>query len=129
MYRTRINNIFANKFENLLDAKKDALMSFKDNNTLVEVLDDDDNVVFSKEPVEDTKIELDEPTDELVENGVNSLIRTLIVEGWKSIDDYNSTLATISSNDPENTKVIETLNNILDDLNTHIGMLEECLVE
>lgn len=129
MYRTRINNIFANKFENLLDAKKDALMSFKDNNTLVEVLDDDDNVVFSKEPVEDTKIELTEPTDELVENGVNSLIRTLIVEGWKSIDDYNSTLATISSNDPENTKVIETLNNILDDLNTHIGMLEECLVE
>lgn len=129
MYRTRINNIFANKFENLLDAKKDALMSFKDNNTLVEVLDDDDTVVFSKEPVEDTKIELTEPTDELVENGVNSLIRTLIVEGWKSIDDYNSTLATISSNDPENTKVIETLNNILDDLNTHIGMLEECLVE
>lgn len=129
MYRTRINNIFANKFENLLDAKKDALMSFKDNNTLVEVLDDNDNVVFSKEPVEDTKIELDEPTDELVENGVNSLIRTLIVEGWKSIDDYNSTLATISSNDPENTKVIETLNSILDDLNTHIGMLEECLVE
>ena len=56
MYRTRINNIFANKFENLLDAKKDALMSFKDNNTLVEVLDDDDNVVFSKEPIEDTKI-------------------------------------------------------------------------
>lgn len=129
MYRTRINNIFANKFENLLDAKKDALMSFKDNNTLVEVLDDDDNVVFSKEPVEDTKIELTEPTDELVENGVNSLIRTLIVEGWKSIDDYNSTLATISSNDPENAKVIETLNNILDDLNTHIGMLEECLAE
>lgn len=129
MYRTRINNIFANKFENLLDAKKDALMSFKDNNTLVEVLDDDDNVVFSKEPVVDTKIELTEPTDELVENGVNSLIRTLIVEGWKSIDDYNSTLATISSEDPENAKVIETLNNILDDLNTHIGMLEECLVE
>lgn len=129
MYRTRINNIFANKFENLLDAKKDALMSFKDNNTLVEVLDDDDNVVFSKKPVEDTKIELDEPTDELVENGVNSLIRTLIVEGWKSIDDYNSSLATISSEDPENAKVIETLNNILDDLNTHIGMLEECLVE
>lgn len=129
MYRTRINNIFANKFENLLDAKKDALMSFKDNNTLVEVLDDDDNIVFSKEPVVDTKIELTEPTDELVENGVNSLIRTLIVEGWKSIDDYNSTLATISSEDPENAKVIETLNNILDDLNTHIGMLEECLVE
>ena len=129
MYRTRINNIFANKLENLLDAKKDALMSFKDNNTLVEVLDDDDNVVFSKEPVVDTKIELTEPTDELVENGVNSLIRTLIVEGWKSIDDYNSTLATISSEDPENAKVIETLNNILDDLNTHIGMLEECLVE
>lgn len=129
MYRTRINNIFANKFENLLDAKKDALMSFKDNNTLVEVLDDDDNIVFSKEPVVDTKIELTEPTDELVENGVNSLIRTLIVEGWKSIDDYNSTLATISSEDPENDKVIETLNNILDDLNTHIGMLEECLVE
>lgn len=129
MYRTRINNIFANKFENLLDAKKDALMSFKDNNTLVEVLDDDDNVVFSKEPIEDTKIELTEPTEDLVENGVNSLIRTLIVEGWKSIDDYNSTLATISSEDPENDRVIETLNNILDDLNTHIGMLEECLVE
>ena len=129
MYRTRINNIFANKFENLLDAKKDALMSFKDNNTLVEVLDDDDNIVFSKEPVADTKIELTEPTDELVENGVNSLIRTLIVEGWKNIDDYNSALATISLEDPENAKVIETLNNILDDLNTHIGMLEECLVE
>ena len=126
MYRTRINKIFAKEYESLLDAKKDLLLDMKSNpeTNLVEVLDDSDNVVFTKE-----KEVVEEPTTELVENGVDSAIRNLIVNTWTSIDLYNSTIATLSSEGILDEKVQQTLELILDDLNVHIGALEELLAK
>lgn len=140
MYRTRINNIFANTYENLLDAKKEALLSYKKDESLVEVLDDNDNVVFSKgtpvgepfgsqgemvgHPINNPN---EAPSEEAQENGVDSTIRNLIVSTWNSIDEVNSALITLDSMGLLTAKVQEALNIVLDDLNVHIGLLEGCL--
>lgn len=136
MYRTRINKVFANTYENLLDAKKEALLSNKKDNTLVEVLDDEDNVIFTKgelvgEPFgaqEDmVGYPIETPTEEIKDNGVDSSIRNLIVATWNSIDEVNSTLVTLDTMGLLDVKISEALNIILDDLNTHVGLLEGCL--
>lgn len=135
MYRTRINKVFTNTYENLLDAKKEALLSNKKDNSLVEVLDDKDNVVFSKgEMGEIFGNEGDmvsypsvKPTEGEKDNGVDSSIRALIVSTWNAIDEVNSTLVTLDAMGLLDAKTSEALNIILDDLNTHIGLLEGCL--
>lgn len=145
MYRTRINNVFKeDTYENLLDAKKEALLSYKNNgdNSLVEVLDDEDNVVFSKgapvgepfgsqgEMVGYTSNDTDEiPSEEAQDNGVDSSIRNLIVNTWNSIDEVKSTLVTLDSMGILESNVSEVLNTIIDDLTMHVGLLEGCLSE
>lgn len=136
MYRTRINKVFTNTYENLLDAKKEALLSNKKDNALVEVLDDEDNVIFTKgelvgEPFgaqgDMVGYPIETPTEEIKDNGVDSSIRNLIVATWNSIDEVNSTLVTLDTMGLLDAKISEALNIILDDLNTHVGLLEGCL--
>ena len=136
MYRTRINREFTNSYENLLDAKKEALLSNKKDASLVEVLDEDDNVVFTKgemigEPFgaqgDMVGYTMEQPNEVAKDNGVDSSIRTLIVSTWNSIDEVNSTLITLDTMGLLDMKTNEALNIILDDLNTHIGLLEGCL--
>lgn len=142
MYRTRINKVFTDSYENLLDAKKEALLSYKESgdNSLVEVLDDEDNVVFSKGEVGEIFGNQGDmvgyaPTNEEVapkeaqDNGVDSSIRALIISTWNTVDEVNSTLVTLDSMGLLDAKTNEALNIILDDLNTHIGLLEGCLTE
>lgn len=138
MYRTRINKVFTNSYENLLDAKKEALLSNKKDASLVEVLDEDDNVVFTKgemvgEPFgaqgDMVGSPMEQPNEVAKDNGVDSSIRTLIVSTWNSIDEVNSTLITLDTMDLLDVKTNEALNIILDDLNTHIGLLEGCLTK
>lgn len=145
MYRTRINNVFKEEtYENLLDAKKEALLSYKNNgdNSLVEVLDDEDNVVFSKgAPVGEpfgSQGEMvgypannpnETPSEEAQDNGVDSSIRNLIVNTWNSIDEVKSTLVTLDSMGILESNVSEVLNTIIDDLTMHVGLLEGCLSE
>jgi len=123
MYKTRLNNIFKNEFEEEIDARKEALLSFSRDPKaqLVEVLDEDDNVIFSKQ----REVE-EEPTQELVNNGVDSVLRNLISECWDNIDRYNSAIATFLEEEGQE-ETIEALKGIVDDLNVHVGILESCL--
>ncbi len=123
MYKTRLNNIFKNEFEEEIDARKEALLSFNRDPKaqLVEVLDDNDNVIFSKQ----REVE-EEPAQELVNNGVDSVLRNLISECWDNIDRYNSAIATFLEEEGQE-ETIEALKGIVDDLSVHVGILESCL--
>lgn len=173
MYKTKINNEVKN-YDSLLEAKMSALMSFKKNKQLVEVLDEEDNVVFSKgseivietkTPAEEIEAKLEkldttkylqmsldalkrekakkkesiikedieelpvvdvQPTEEQIENAFESIIRSELSKLFTTIDDYNSDVATLTSEEASQ-EVIDKLNLIIDDLNTHVGILQSCL--
>lgn len=130
MFKLRYNNNINESFEKEIDARLEALNTFKKNNNLklIEVLNEDDEVIFSKErEIETPEVEL--PTEEEVTNGTNSLLRGLLSRVWETIDDYNSAIITINTEKPEDSETINKLQSIIDDLNIHVGILESCLDE
>lgn len=120
MYKLKCNNKIISKTKDLLEAKTKTLLTLKREPSLklIEVLNDNDEIVFSKE--------VDEPTPQEVENGIDSLIRNLISKGWESINDYQSAIVTLQDEDID-PATIDILNEIIDDTYVHIGALESCL--
>lgn len=127
MFKLRYNDTINESFEKEVDARLEALATFKKNNNLklIEVLNEDDEVIFTKE----REIEDIEPTEEEITNGTNSLLRGLLSRVWETIDDYNSAIITISTERPEDSETVNRLQSIIDDLNVHVGILESCLDE
>jgi len=112
------------KFDKRVDAVMEAMLSYhKDKSKkLVEVLDDNDEVIFSMDAKND------EPTEEQIENAIESVIRGELSNLFTTIDSYNSDLITLQS-EGASEESINTIKTILDDLNTHVGMLESLLQE
>ena len=127
MFKLKYNNEIKESFEKELDARIAALKEFKTQASLplVEVLNENDDVIFTKER-ELVAPEVSEPTEQEIDNGIDSVIRGLIANAWKDIDDYNTAIISIADN-TENSEAIEKLNSIIDDLNVHVGILESCL--
>lgn len=119
MFKVKYNDV-VREHNTLLEAKKDALLSFKKDTSikLVEVLEDD-IVVFDKQR--------EEPTPIQVENAVDSEIRARISRVWDNINDYESLLVTLNSENIIDDSIDEKINDIIDDLHTHLGILESCL--
>lgn len=120
MYKVRYNDT-TNLHEDLFSAKKEALLTFKKNKNvkLIEVLDDNDNVILSQEREEPTEVEVD--------NAIDSLIREKIARTWEFINDYESMLITLTSEEIGDDSISTKINDILDDLHIHVGVLESCL--
>ena len=131
MFTLKYDNKLQETFEKEIDAKLQALTIFKNktNLPLVEVLDENNQIILTKKRlVEDIENE-EEPTQEEIDNGVDSLIRGLLSRVWETIDDYNSAITTINSVDDTNAETVSKLENILDDLSVHVGILQSCLSE
>lgn len=120
MYKLKWNNTILSKHKDLLEAKTRTLLTLKKQPELklIEVLNENDEIVYSKE--------VDEPTPQEVENGIDSLIRNLISKCWENINDYQSAIVTLQDENVDPT-TIDILNNIINDIYVHIGSLESCL--
>ena len=72
MFKLRCNNKILSEHNTLLEAKMNTLLSLKKNPSLklIEVLDDNNEIVYEKE--------VEEPTQEEIEVGVDTVIRNLI---------------------------------------------------
>jgi len=81
------------------------------NNTIIGERDHDSDFFL---PTSDDKVYLDEPTDEETKNGIYGLLVDAIQNSWDKIDRYNSYIATVNEEDPSNTIVLQTLQEILD---------------
>lgn len=121
MFKVKVNDN-VKEFNTLLEAKKNALLTFKKDNALklVEVLDDEDNVLLTKSREE-------EPTQAQQENAQDSLIREKISQTWDFINSYESILVTLEDEELFNDAINSKLNDIIDDLHLHLGILESCL--
>ena len=131
MFTLKYDNKLQETFDKELDAKLQALTIFKNktNLPLIEVLDENNQVVLTKERLVEDLVSEEEPTQEEIDNGVDSLIRGLLSRAWETIDDYNSAITTINSIDDSNAEMVEKLENILNDLSVHVGILQSCLSE
>lgn len=131
MFTLKYDNKLQETFDKELDAKLQALTIFKNktNLPLIEVLDENNQVVLTKERLVEDLVSEEEPTQEEIDNGVDSLIRGLLSRAWETIDDYNSAITTINSVDDSNAEMVEKLENILNDLSVHVGILQSCLSE
>lgn len=122
MFKLKCNNTILSEHQSLFEAKKQTLLNLKTNPTLklIEVLDDDNKVVFTDE------VELEEPTQEQVEIGNDTLIRNLITRCWDTISEYESAIATLTDKDVDPT-TFDILKDLVDDEYQHIGQLTSCL--
>ena len=122
MFKLKYDGGTLPSFNDLFEAKKNALLTLKHNPNLklVEVLNEDDEVIFTKEN------ELPKPTNDMKVNAVDALIVDLISNCWENINKYNSVIATLLS-EKVGEDTISTLNSIVDDLNIHVGKLQSCL--
>ena len=131
MFTLKYNDKLQESFEKELDARIKALSIFKEQPNLssIEVINEDNQVILTKKRLVEDLIIDDEPTQEEVDNGIDSLIRGLLSRVWETIDDYNSAITTINSVDENSDDVVNKLSTILDDLNIHVGILQSCLSE
>ena len=121
MYKVFRDNKLYSKHQDLLEAKMDAILVHKKNpKSLLEVFDDSDVVVFNSNPKE--------PTEEEKKAAKDTLVRDLITKCYNSINDYESAKISLSSSDVDYDDRTETIfNDIIDDLNMHIGSLTSLL--
>jgi len=131
MFTLKYNDKLQESFEKELDARIKALSIFKEQPKLssIEVINENNQVILTKKRLVEDLIIDDEPTQEEVDNGIDSLIRGLLSRVWETIDDYNSAITTINSVDENSDDVVNKLSTILDDLNIHVGILQSCLSE
>ena len=131
MFTLKYNDKLQESFEKELDARIKALSIFKEQPKLssIEVINEDNQVILTKKRLVEDLIIDEEPTQEEVDNGIDSLIRGLLSRVWETIDDYNSAITTINSVDENSDDVVNKLSTILDDLNIHVGILQSCLSE
>ena len=118
MFKVKCKNVIIGEHESLLEAKMNTLLTLKKNPELkkIEVLNEDDEIVFSKE----------EPTQEQVEVGVDTVIRNLITRFYDDITEVESAKVTLLDEDID-PSTLDILEEIVDDLHLHIGSLESCL--
>ena len=113
MFKLRCNNKILSEHNTLLSLKKNP------NLKLIEVLNENDDVVYTNGVEE-------EPTQQEVKVGVDTVIRNLITRCWDTITEVESVKVTLEGEqvDPA---TFDILNDIIDDNYRHIGSLESCL--
>ena len=118
MFKVRCNNKIIGEHNSLLEAKMNTLLTLKKNPELrlIEVLDDNDEVVFSKE----------EPTQEQVDVGVDTVLRNLISRCWETITELESAKVTFIDNNVSE-ETLNILDQMVNDNYQQIGELESCL--
>jgi len=120
MYKLRCNNEIIKEHNTLLEAKLDTLLTLKKTPSLklIEVLDNDDEIVFQKE--------VKEPTQEQIEVGVDTVIRNLITRFYDDITEVESAKVSLEDKGVD-ASTFDIFEEIVDDLHLHIGSLESCL--
>lgn len=120
MFKLRCNNKILSEHNTLLEAKMKTLLSLKNNPSLklIEVLDDNNEIVYEKE--------LEEPTQEEIEVGVDTVIRNLITRWWENITELESAKVTLADKDVDSS-TIDILSEMIDNTYEHLGSLESCL--
>lgn len=123
MYKIRKDNQPLVDRETLFEAKQVAILeNVRNPKSLIEVLDDNDNVVFEKG-------EKEEPTQEQKENAKDTMIRDLITKCYNMINDCESIRVTLNAEqiDEPNDITYDILSEMVDNFNLHIGQLTSCL--
>lgn len=120
MFKLRCNNKIIKEYNSLLEAKLGTLLTLKKTPSLklIEVLDNDDEVIFQKE--------VKEPTQEQIEVGVDTVIRNLITRFYDDITEVESAKVSLEDKGVDAT-TFDIFEEIVDDLHLHIGSLESCL--
>ncbi len=120
MFKLRCNNKILSEHDTLFEAKKNTLLSLKKDPSLklIEVLNENDEIVYSNGS--------DEPTPQEVKVGVDTVIRNLITRCWDTVTEVESVKVTLE-NEQVDPATFDILNDIIDDNYRHIGVLEGCL--
>ena len=120
MFKLRCDNKILSEHNTLFEAKKSTLLSLKKDPSLklIEVLNENDEVVYSNGS--------DEPTPQEVKVGVDTVIRNLITRCWDTVTEVESVKVTLE-NEQVDPATFDILNDIIDDNYRHIGVLESCL--
>lgn len=122
MFRVRKDNTIIKECKSLFDAKQTSVLeSLKNPKSLVEVLNDEDTVIFTRN-VTDT-----EPTKQQADNAKDTLIRDLITKCYDMITECESVNVTLTDEDLTDGNITEILNEMVDNFNLHIGQLTSCL--
>ncbi len=122
MFKVRKDNLIIKKCKSLFEAKQTSVLeSLKNPRVLVEVLNDDDTVIFTRN-ITDT-----EPTKQQEDNAKDTLIRDLITKCYDMITECESVNVTLTDEDLNTDNMSEILNEMVDNLNLHIGQLTSCL--
>ena len=119
MYKLRCNNTIISEHNSLLEAKMDTLLTLKRNPELklIEVLNEDNEIVYQKE---------EQPTQEQIEVGVDTVIRNLITRFYDDITEVESAKITLQD-EIDDLSMLDIFEEIVDDIHLHIGSLESCL--
>ena len=119
MYKLRCNNTIISKHNSLLEAKMNTLLTLKRNPELklIEVLNEDNEIVYTKE---------EEPTQDEIEVGVDTVIRNLITRFYDDVTELESARVTLQDK-VDDLSILDILEEIIDDTHLHIGSLESCL--
>lgn len=120
MFKLRCDNKILSEHNTLFEAKKNTLLSLKKDPSLklIEVLNENDEVVYSNGS--------EEPTSQEVKVGVDTVIRNLITRCWDTVTEVESVKVTLE-NEQVDPATFDILNDIIDDNYRHIGVLESCL--
>lgn len=75
--------------------------------------------------ISDTKFELEEPSEEVVDNAYLGLLNSLISKEWDMINEYKSIIATLELDKQE--ELIAILNSVVDEKTIQLGMLNKAV--
>lgn len=113
----------------LADVLTDAYLGLNEN--LSEAKSKHDTVIraaLRRKDNENKKLTEDLNADQPESKGVADLINELIIDEFEAITGYNNAITTITSIDPEST-MLNVLNDIINEENTHVGQLQAALKE
>lgn len=119
MYKLKCNGNIISEHNSLLEAKMNTLLTLKKNPELklIEVLNEDNEIVYTKE---------EEPTQDQIEVGVDTVIRNLITRFYDDVTELESARVTLQDK-VDDLSILDILEEIIDDTHLHIGSLESCL--
>ena len=138
MFELTTNTNIKKMYNEISEAKKEALLILKLHSDVneVKIIDEDGSVIFEKVKLnkinEDINKEEDKVSEEQVNIGVISILNNCIQQQWENIDYLNSLVATIVDEDKKNntdifSNIKDNINNCINNLTINIGLLEDSL--
>lgn len=138
MFELTTNTNIKKMYNEISEAKKEALLILKLHSDVdeVKIIDEDGSVIFEKVKLnkinEDINKEEDKVSEEQINIGVISILNNCIQQQWENIDYLNSLVATIVDEDKKNntdifSNIKDNINNCINNLTINIGLLEDSL--